>query len=121
MSHLSHFLHEPPEPDGFHDLSPGEALELVREAPEDLCILDVRTPREHASHRIPGSTLVPIQELMARARDLDPDRPTLVYCEHGIRSIQATAFLRALGFERLYHLRGGIVRWKGNKEGHACG
>ncbi len=104
----------------FHDLAPDVAEALLQEAGPDLVLLDVRTIPEHGSHRIPGSTLVPVQELMARVTELDPARPTLVYCEHGVRSVRAALFLREQGFQVIFNLRGGIVAWQGSLEGHSC-
>lgn len=103
----------------FEDLSAdacAERLEALREA-EGPLLLDVRTPDEHRSHRIPGATLLPLQELAARAHELDPDRPTIVYCEHGVRSVHACIYLKSLGFDDLVNLRGGIVTWRAGLEG----
>ncbi|MCB9880637.1 MAG: rhodanese [Planctomycetes bacterium] len=80
-------------------------------------LLDVRTPREHRSHRIPGATAMPLHELADRVDELDPDRPVLVYCEHGVRSLSACAFLAERGFRNIANLQGGIVRWNGRLEG----
>ena len=52
-----------------------------------------------------------------RHSELDPNKPTLVYCEHGVRSVNASVFLANLGFEQLFNLRGGIVQWQGELEG----
>jgi adenylyltransferase/sulfurtransferase len=95
------------------DLTAEQAHALLRERQGEICLLDVRTPKEHKSHRIPGSVLVPVQDLGGRVGELDPARPTLVYCEHGVRSRAAAAFLRQVGFREVFHLRGGIVTWDG--------
>lgn len=116
---------DPSGPDGrepFEDLSATEcALRLEpREAgAESPLLLDVRTDREHRSHRIPGATHLPLQELAARAHELDPDRPTIVYCEHGVRSVHACLYLHSLGFDELVNLRGGIVTWVDALEGES--
>ena len=39
------------------------------------------------------------------------DEEIVVYCHHGIRSLNAISQLRALGFTRLYNLSGGIDQW----------
>lgn len=39
------------------------------------------------------------------------DKPVAMYCTGGIRCERATAYLRKQGFERVYHLRGGILRY----------
>jgi rhodanese-related sulfurtransferase len=95
------------------DVNTEQAHALLRERQGQVCLLDVRTPKEHKSHRIPGSVLVPVQDLGGRVVELDPAQPTLVYCEHGVRSRAAAAFLRQRGFREVFHLRGGIVTWDG--------
>jgi adenylyltransferase/sulfurtransferase len=78
---------------------------------EDVVLLDVRTPKEVGYCRLPGSVFVPLQELPQRLDELDPDRRTVVYCHHGIRSSQAVAFLRGRGFGQAINLSGGIEAW----------
>ncbi len=38
-------------------------------------------------------------------------RPIAMFCTGGIRCEKATAYLREQGFERVYHLRGGILKY----------
>ncbi|MEZ5987695.1 MAG: rhodanese-like domain-containing protein [Planctomycetota bacterium] len=95
----------------FVDLDAAEAAALIARAGQDLLLLDVRTEGEHRRRHIEGSLLIPLGELGARWRELDPDRPTLVYCEHGVRSLQAVAWLAQCGFETLLNLRGGMSCW----------
>jgi UPF0176 protein len=47
------------------------------------------------------------------SRNLDPrEHPTVaMYCTGGIRCEKATAYLKRQGFENVYHLRGGILRY----------
>ena len=39
------------------------------------------------------------------------DRPIAMFCTGGIRCEKATSFLRAQGFEKVYHLKGGILKY----------
>jgi len=92
---------------------PIEPSELKRrlEAGEELVLLDVREPDEVAICRIEGSLNVPMSEITARLAELDPDRPTVCICHHGIRSANVAAALERLEFDQLYNLAGGIDRW----------
>jgi rhodanese-related sulfurtransferase len=92
---------------------PIEPSELKRrlEAGEELVLLDVREPDEVAICRIEGSLNVPMSEITARLAELDPDRPTVCICHHGIRSANVAAALERLEFDELYNLAGGIDRW----------
>lgn len=74
-------------------------------------LLDVREPWEHAICRIEGSQLVPMRQVPAAVASLDPERPVVVICHHGIRSQQVSRFLDQQGFSRVLNLRGGIAAW----------
>jgi rhodanese-related sulfurtransferase len=73
-------------------LSPEEA---ARELARGAALLDVRTAREFAGMRVHGAVNIPIQELRGRMDELPTERPLLVMCEHGPRSLMAAALLRA--------------------------
>ena len=76
--------------------------------PARVQLLDVREPWEYERFHLPGALLIPLGELTDRVRELDPSRPTAVYCHHGMRSLQALGFLQSVGFTDLAHLTGGI-------------
>jgi rhodanese-related sulfurtransferase len=90
-----------------------QELAAKLQSPTPPRLLDVRQPEEHALVALPNSTLIPLGELMLRADEIDEwkDEEVVVYCHHGIRSAQAIAQLRALGFANLHNLSGGIDRW----------
>lgn len=79
---------------------------------DDLQLIDVRQPEEFAYCRIEGSILIPLGELARRAEEIDPDRPTVLICHHGVRSMQALAYLQHRHeLTNLLNLRGGIHAW----------
>lgn len=80
-------------------------------------VLDVRSPHEYESHYIPGSTLIPLQQLDSRHVELSPSCEILVVCERGIRSQDACLFLCEMGFKRLYRLIGGLSSYRGPQKG----
>jgi len=86
-------------------------LKTEIERGDDICLIDVRRPDEHALCALPGSLLMPLHELPHRLRDLDPRRNTVVYCHVGIRSAEATRMLQNCGFTRVRNLVGGIDAW----------
>ncbi|MDN3920277.1 rhodanese-like domain-containing protein [Roseateles violae] len=93
------------------------AAELRRlcEGAQAPLLLDVREPWEAqlASIRLDGvaARLLPMGELAGRLDELDPLQPVVVYCHHGMRSLQVVAFLQRQGFESVYNLAGGIDAW----------
>lgn len=77
-------------------------------------LLDVREARELRAHgSIPGRLHIPTGHVPMRLGELDPARPIVVYCAHGVRSYKVAAFLLDNGFQTVASLRGGFARWKG--------
>ncbi len=76
-------------------------------------LLDVRQPEEYAFVALPNATLIPLGELLSRTDEIEGwcEEELVVYCHHGIRSAQAVAQLRAIGFGNVHNLSGGIDRW----------
>ena len=77
-----------------------------------LSVIDVRTKEEYASGHIPGSILIPFDEIKAKAGQLPQDKNTeiVVYCRSGRRSAIAADTLIALGYNRIYDM-GAISSW----------
>jgi molybdopterin/thiamine biosynthesis adenylyltransferase/rhodanese-related sulfurtransferase len=74
-------------------------------------ILDVREPFEHAIGVVEGSLLVPMRHVPEAIGDLPGDKPILVICHTGVRSLRVAEFLRARGFENAASVAGGIAEW----------
>jgi len=72
-------------------------------------ILDVRTPYENADARIKNSILIPLNELESRLGEIPKDRPILVYCRSGSRSLYAANLLEKHGFRDVLNLKEGII------------
>jgi adenylyltransferase/sulfurtransferase len=79
----------------------------------DFLLLDVREPDEHAKASIEGARLLPLGELPARCAELEAwrERPVVVHCHHGGRSLKAARWLREHGFRDVANLTGGIEAW----------
>jgi len=73
-------------------------------------LLDVREDHERQAGYVAPSAHIPMAELPARAGELDPATPVIVYCRSGVRSLMAAQALRSVGFEA-YSMAGGIVDW----------
>lgn len=105
----------------YTDLSPAEALQLLRAATPPV-LLDVRTRPEFDSHRAEGAVLVPVQELAQRIDELPESAAGfVVVCEHGVRSVHACAILATAGQGPLFNVRGGMARWVGEGLPHRVG
>jgi rhodanese-related sulfurtransferase len=90
------------------DLTPAEAAARLQEGGWQ--VVDVRTPEERPDGVIEGDVLIPLDELSARAGEVDPARPALIYCRSGARSAMAVTALRAAGYDA-HNLAGGMLAW----------
>ncbi len=64
---------------------------------EGAVVVDVRSPGEFASGSRPGSVNIPLDQLNARWKELDPKRPIILCCASGTRSGMAAALLKKHG------------------------
>jgi rhodanese-related sulfurtransferase len=95
-------------------LTPQEVQLRLRSSTAPL-LLDVREPEEFSGElgHIPGSRLIPLKELPARAKEIEElkQRDIIVICRAGVRSTTAAAILTGLGFEHVSNLKGGMLDW----------
>jgi phage shock protein E len=77
-------------------------------------LLDVRTPEEYRQAHLHGALLIPLAELAQRAQEIPRDRPLLVYCSVGARSVSAAGLLAARGYRDIYQMSDGLVGWYKN-------
>ena len=78
---------------------------------DELLLVDVREPWEHELCRIEGAKLIPLGAIPASLALFEQAERVVLYCHHGMRSLDAMAWLRAQGIEGARSLSGGIDRW----------
>jgi len=78
---------------------------------DKLTLVDVRQGWEHNICQIPGSKLIPLDDLPQQLEQLPSDQPLVVICHHGMRSFHATLWLRQNGFPQAINLAGGVDAW----------
>ena len=91
-------------------------LEVQRrlEAGEKLALIDVREPTEFQLAGIDGAELIPMQTVPAELSRLDAqadETPLIVFCHHGVRSLNVVHWLREQGVAACQSMSGGIDRW----------
>ena len=86
-------------------------LKQKMDAREPFELIDVREGFEYEIARIDGARLIPLGEIAERADELPRDRPIVVQCHSGRRSVEAVRLLQQRGFGNIYNLEGGIDAW----------
>ncbi|NIQ56081.1 MAG: MBL fold metallo-hydrolase, partial [Gammaproteobacteria bacterium] len=81
----------------------------------DVAVLDVRGRAEWEAGRIPDVPNLPVGYLPERLDAVPRDKPLVVHCQSGARSLIAASLLRARGFTNVINLKGGYGHWQ------ACG
>jgi adenylyltransferase/sulfurtransferase len=93
------------------EISPQE-LKRKLDAGEKIRLIDVREPVEHQIARIEGAELLPMRTVPAALSALEAEEsPIVVFCHHGMRSLQVVAWLREQGIPTTSSMAGGIDRW----------
>lgn len=79
-------------------------------------LLDVRTTEEFHDYHIPGAVNIPLDELpdrMAEIANMAEDKPVVMVCKSGVRSIMGAQMLRYAGLKDidLLNLETGTKGW----------
>ena len=98
-----------PSPISTQEISATELSALIKQYP-NLQLIDVREPHEHIVFNIGGNN-VPLSQLVWRLSEVKLNLPAVIYCQKGIRSLQALAILEQAGIKQVQCLKGGINAW----------
>jgi rhodanese-related sulfurtransferase len=74
-------------------------------------LLDVRTPEEWDEYHIPGTTLIPLDELPQRVSEVPQGEEVVVVCRSGNRSQEGRDILKDAGFTQVTSMDGGLKAW----------
>lgn len=96
--------------EGLQHLSVAETQTKLQSATPPL-LIDVREPHEFAAGHAPGALNVPLGQVSRWAEGQDKDRPTLIICQTGRRSVTAGNTLLGLGFQDVTNVLGGTADW----------
>jgi predicted ribosomally synthesized peptide with SipW-like signal peptide len=91
------------------EVSVDEAYQMYQ---EDAFVLDVRTQEEWDEFHVPGTTLIPKEELASRIDEVPLDQDVVVVCRSGNRSQEGRDILLDAGFERVTSMTGGLNAWR---------
>ncbi|MEW8966912.1 FAD-dependent oxidoreductase [Exiguobacterium alkaliphilum] len=87
-------------------ITPAELQKRI-DAGEDMQIIDTRKAAQFEKACVDCAVNVPLGDLRAAAKDMDKNKPTIVYCNGGVTGNAAQNVLRNLGFTDVYNLSGG--------------
>ncbi len=97
---------------GIKNANAAQAVQLLNR--EGGVIVDVCEPKEFQTGHIPNAINLPLPSLKDRLRDLEKhkDKPLIVTCRTGNRSLKGAVILRKHGFPAVYTLSGGLHAWE---------
>jgi len=91
------------------EITPQVVAEQLRKG--EVKLLDVRPPEEYAISKIADSLLID-QDLAKQIIEKWPkDTAIVTVCHHGIRSLDAAAYIKGHGFQNVKSMKGGIDAW----------
>jgi rhodanese-related sulfurtransferase len=92
------------------EITPRETKDLLSRSNKVLFV-DVREPWEYDTAHLEGSVLIPLGEIPGNLQRIERAEQIVVFCHHGMRSLDAAAWLRSQGVEGARSMAGGIDRW----------
>lgn len=97
---------------GIKNVGAMQAVHLVNH--EGGVFVDVCQPEEFKAGHIPNAVNLPLMALQEGLKPLEKyrDKPIVVSCRSGNRSIKGAIVLRKNGFQRVYSLSGGLTGWQ---------
>ena len=87
-------------------------LEAYLDGSSRFTLLDVRDRDAYDGSHLEGAVNIPLEELELRVHELSRDRPVIIYCGHGSRSMQAARFLDERGYHAV-SVVGGLSYYRG--------
>jgi rhodanese-related sulfurtransferase len=92
------------------EIAPREVQELLARDNKVLFV-DVREQWEYDIAHLDGSVLIPLGEIPGNLQRIETSDQIVIFCHHGMRSLDAAAWLRSQGVEGARSMTGGIERW----------
>lgn len=97
---------------GIKNANTAQTVQLLNR--EHGVVVDVCEPKEFSAGHVPNAINLPLSSLKDRLRDLDKykNKPVIVSCRSGNRSLKGAVLLRKHGFPTVYNLAGGLLAWE---------
>ncbi|WP_321472123.1 rhodanese-like domain-containing protein [uncultured Paludibaculum sp.] len=95
-----------------YELTPAEAKSRLDAG--DAVLIDVREPQEHQICSIEGAELIPmntVPQQLQHVEEVADEKTVIVFCHHGVRSLNVVTWLRRQGVDNCISMSGGIDAW----------
>ncbi len=92
------------------EITPREVKGML-ERGDKFLFVDVREKWEFETSWIDGAVLVPMREIPSNLAKFEEADNIILFCHHGIRSLDAAAWLRSQDIAGAKSMAGGIDRW----------
>jgi sulfur-carrier protein adenylyltransferase/sulfurtransferase len=95
------------------EITPNQLNERLK-AGDDLAVVDIRERDEWVQGHLPAARFIPRGFLELQIEQYQPDRekPVVLYCAGGVRSILAARNLKEMGYDTVISMIGGFNGWK---------
>ena len=99
-------------------IEPSDFKTILEDLPDDVTILDVRSNYEHSIGRFNNALTLNIEnfrdfpdKISKLKRMISKKNKIITYCTGGVKCEKASAYLRKNGYENVYQLHGGIIKY----------
>ncbi|HEO8421193.1 FAD-dependent oxidoreductase [Niallia sp. FSL W8-0635] len=87
-------------------ITPSELTDRMEKG-EEIQVIDTRATKQYQVSCVESAINIPLGELREKSKEINPNLPTITYCNSGVTGNAAQNVLRNLGFTDIYNLSGG--------------
>ncbi|MFD1848955.1 MULTISPECIES: FAD-dependent oxidoreductase [Bacillaceae] len=95
-------------------ITPQELTDRI-DSGERFQIIDARATKQYEVSKVDGAVNIPLAKLRDEAKNLDPNIPTVTYCNKGVTGNAAQNVLKNMGFKEVFNLSGGNKNYQSFK------
>jgi rhodanese-related sulfurtransferase len=95
------------------EMTPWALKSILEKTPDQVCLLDVRTPEMYATAHLPTAINIPLVDLVSKLNTLPKNKVIVTYCSNMTCALAPKAALELAqkGFQ-VKELVGGIATWQ---------
>ncbi|WP_088053029.1 FAD-dependent oxidoreductase [Virgibacillus dakarensis] len=97
-------------------ITPQELTDRIENG-EQIQIIDTRATKQYEVSKVDGAVNMPLAKLRKEAKNLDPNIPTVTYCNKGVTGNAAQNVLINMGFKDVFNLSGGNKNYQSFNKG----